>query len=160
MGIVKKINITNQSGTNTFYVADAYLESGMGIVGDRYYNNFKHPREQVTLIEEEIIQNFEKKIDKKIDSKDFRRNIITEGIELTKFINKKIKMDKLKFIKSETDDNIINIVYRGKVYGQWDEDANIRYPEDLTLDEDLSILIKIGIEIGKQMNSDDEDYFE
>ena len=92
MGIVKKINITNQSGTNTFYVADAYLESGMGIVGDRYYNNFKYPREQVTLIEEEIIQNFEKKIDKKIDSKDFRRNIITEGIELTKFINKKIKI--------------------------------------------------------------------
>ena len=92
MGIVKKINITNQSGANTFYVADAYLESGMGIVGDRYYNNFKHPREQVTLIEEEIIQDFEKKIDKKIDSKDFRRNIITEGIELTKFINKKIKI--------------------------------------------------------------------
>ena len=92
MGIVKKINITNQSGVNTFYVADAYLESGMGIVGDRYYNNFKYPREQVTLIEEEIIQNFEKKIDKKIDSKDFRRNIITEGIELTKFINKKIKI--------------------------------------------------------------------
>ena len=51
MGIVKKINITNQSGANTFYVVDAYLESGMGIVGDRYYNNFKHPREQVTLIE-------------------------------------------------------------------------------------------------------------
>ena len=92
MGIVKKINITNQSGTNTFYVVDAYLESGMGIVGDRYYNNFKYPREQVTLIEEEIIQNFEKKIDKKIDSKDFRRNIITEGIELTKFIDKKIKI--------------------------------------------------------------------
>ena len=44
------------------------------------------------LIEEEIIQNFEKKIDKKIDSKDFRRNIITEGIELTKFIDKKIKI--------------------------------------------------------------------
>ena len=41
MGIVKKINITSQSGGNTFYVADAYLESGMGIVGDRYYNNFK-----------------------------------------------------------------------------------------------------------------------
>ena len=35
MGIVKKINITSQSGENTFYVADAYLESGMGIVGDR-----------------------------------------------------------------------------------------------------------------------------
>ncbi len=92
MGVVKKINIISESGANTFYVEDAYLESGMGIVGDRYYNNFKHPREQVTLIEEEIIQNFENKIDKKIDGKDFRRNIITEGIELTKFINKRIKI--------------------------------------------------------------------
>ncbi|MDC0861584.1 sulfurase [Alphaproteobacteria bacterium] len=92
MGVVKKINITNESGANTFYVENAYLESGMGIVGDRYYNNFKHPREQVTLIEEEIIENFKNKIDRKIDGKDFRRNIITEGIELTKFINKKIKI--------------------------------------------------------------------
>ena len=69
-------------------------------------------------------------------------------------------MDKVKFIKSENDDNIINIIYGDKVYGQWDKDANIRYPEDLTLDEELAILIEIGIEIGKQMNSDESDYFE
>ena len=50
-------------------------------------------------------------------------------------------------------------MYGDKVYGQWDSDANIRYPEDLTLDEELSILIEIGIEIGKQMNSDEIDYF-
>jgi hypothetical protein len=68
-------------------------------------------------------------------------------------------MDKVKFIKSEKDNNIIDIVYGDKVYGQWDSDANIRYPEDLTLDEELSILIEIGIEIGKQMNSDEIDYF-
>ena len=69
-------------------------------------------------------------------------------------------MDKVKFIKSENDDNIINIIYGDKVYGQWDKDANIRYPEDLTLDEELAILIEIGIEIGKQINSDESDYFE
>lgn len=68
-------------------------------------------------------------------------------------------MDKVKFIKSNQDDNIINIVYEDKIYGQWDADANIRYPEDLTLDEELSILIEIGIEIGKQMKSDEEDPF-
>lgn len=66
-------------------------------------------------------------------------------------------MDKVKFIKSEKDNNIIDIVYGDKVYGQWDSDANIRYPEDLTLDEELSILIEIGIEIGKQMKSDESD---
>ncbi len=92
MGIVKKINITGKSGADTFYIEDAYLESGMGIVGDRYHNNFKDPREQVTLIEEEIIRDFEKRIYKKIDHKDFRRNIITQGIQLTKLINKRIKI--------------------------------------------------------------------
>lgn len=66
-------------------------------------------------------------------------------------------MDKVKFIKSEKDNNIIDIVYGDKVYGQWDSDANIRYPEDLTLDEELSMLIEIGIEIGKQMKSDEND---
>tara|TARA_B100000768_G_C11114095_1_gene304607 strand:+ start:430 stop:642 length:213 start_codon:yes stop_codon:yes gene_type:complete len=66
-------------------------------------------------------------------------------------------MDKVKFIKSEKDNNIIDIVYADKVYGQWDSDANIRYPEDLTLDEELSMLIEIGIEIGKQMKSDEND---
>ena len=66
-------------------------------------------------------------------------------------------MDKVKFIKSEKDNNIIDIIYGDKVYGQWDSDANIRYPEDLTLDEELVILIEIGIEIGKQMKSDESD---
>ena len=69
-------------------------------------------------------------------------------------------MDKVKFIKSQDDNNIINIIYGDKIYGKWDEDANIRYPEDLTLDEELSILIEIGIEIGKQMKSDEGEYFE
>ena len=66
-------------------------------------------------------------------------------------------MDKVKFIKSEKDNNIIDIIYGDKVYGQWDSDANIRYPEDLTLDEELSMLIEIGIEIGKQMKSHEND---
>ena len=48
----------------------------------------------------------------------------------------------------------IEIVYNGKVYGEWEKDANIDYPEDLTLSRDLSELIEIGIKIGKQMERD------
>lgn len=68
-------------------------------------------------------------------------------------------MDRIEFIKSDENENIINIVYDGKIYGKWDDDANIRYPEDLTLDEDLSELISIGIEIGKQMLLDEQNSF-
>jgi hypothetical protein len=65
-------------------------------------------------------------------------------------------MDKIKFIES---DDIVNIVYDGKIYGSWDKDANIRYPEDLTLDQELYSLIMIGIEIGKQIIIDEQKSF-
>ena len=64
-----------------------------GIINDRYYENFKNKYEQVTLIESEKIDDFNKKIRKKIDHKDFRRNIITSGIDLNKTINQKIQIN-------------------------------------------------------------------
>jgi hypothetical protein len=66
-------------------------------------------------------------------------------------------MDKIEFRKNK--DNIVDIIYEGKVYGKWDVDANIRYPEDLTLDGDLMNLINIGVEIGKQMIIDEQKSF-
>ena len=92
MSIIKKINITAKSEADTFYIEEAYLESNAGIVGDRYYNNYEKPSYQISLIEQEIIEDFEKKINQKIEHKDFRRNVITEGIPLTKLINKKIQI--------------------------------------------------------------------
>ena len=93
MGKIEAINITNISEDNTFYVNQAILEKGKGIVNDRYYGNFKEKKEQVTLINLEKINNFNDKIKQNIDAKNFRRNIIVSGIDLNKFINKKIKIN-------------------------------------------------------------------
>ena len=93
MGKIKAINISNLDGENTFYVNQAILMKNKGIINDRYYENFKNKYEQVTLIESEKIDDFNKKIRKKIDYKDFRRNIITSGIDLNKTINKKIQIN-------------------------------------------------------------------
>ena len=93
MGKIEAINITNISEDNTFYVNQAILEKGKGIVNDRYYGNFKEKKEQVTLINLEEINNFNNKIKQNIDAKNFRRNIIVSGIDLNKFINKKIKIN-------------------------------------------------------------------
>ena len=93
MGKIKAINISNLDGENTFYVNQALLMKNKGIINDRYYENFKKNYEQVTLIESEKIDDFNKKIRKKIDYKDFRRNIITSGIDLNKTINKKIQIN-------------------------------------------------------------------
>ena len=90
---IKAINITYLSGENTIYVNQAILERNKGIINDRYYENFKEKYEQVTLIESEKISYFNNKIKSKLNYKDFRRNIITTGIDLNKMINKKIQIN-------------------------------------------------------------------
>ena len=90
---IKAINITNLSGESTIYVNQAILKRNKGIINDRYYENFKKKYEQVTLIESEKISNFNKNIKRKFNYKDFRRNIITTGIDLNKMINKKIQIN-------------------------------------------------------------------
>ena len=95
MAKIEAINITNISEENTFYVNQAILEKGKGIVNDRYYENFKEKKEQVTLINLEDIDNFNKQIKQNIDAKDFRRNIIVSGINLNELIDKKIKVNEI-----------------------------------------------------------------
>ena len=95
MGKIEAINITNISEENTFYVNQAILEKGKGIVNDRYYENFKEKKEQVTLINLEDIDNFNNEIEQNIDAKDFRRNIIVSGINLNELIDKKIKVNEI-----------------------------------------------------------------
>ncbi len=92
MAKIEAINITNKSGDDTYYINQAFLEKNKGIVNDRYYENFKSKKEQVTLINIEEIELFKKKINQNINTKDFRRNIIVSGIDLSKFINRNIKI--------------------------------------------------------------------
>ena len=95
MGKIEAINISNISEENTFYINQAYLEKGKGIVNDRYYGNFKEKKEQVTLINIEEINNFNNQLNMSIEPKDFRRNIIVSAINLNELINKKIKINEV-----------------------------------------------------------------
>ena len=95
MGKIEAINISNISEANTFYVNQAYLEKGKGIVNDRYYENFKEKKEQVTLISLEEINAFNNQINQNIEPKDFRRNIIVSGTDLNKLIDKQIKINQV-----------------------------------------------------------------
>tara|TARA_A100001011_G_scaffold336134_1_gene365485 strand:- start:2227 stop:2673 length:447 start_codon:yes stop_codon:yes gene_type:complete len=92
MSKIKAINISNISGERTVYVNQAILNKNKGILNDRYYENFKNKYEQVTLIEAENIDYFNNITKKKTNYKDFRRNIITSGINLNNLINKKLQI--------------------------------------------------------------------
>ena len=90
MGKIEFINITSNSNNKTCYINQAFLEIDKGIVNDRYYDCYKDKKEQVTFINLEEIDTFNNNIGKNVDYKDFRRNIIISGINLSKCINKKI----------------------------------------------------------------------
>ena len=90
MSKIEFINITSTSDNKTCYVNQAFLEKNKGIVNDRYYNHYKNKKEQVTFINLEEIETFNNNIGRNVDYKDFRRNVIISGINLSKCINKKI----------------------------------------------------------------------
>lgn len=91
--MIEAINITNKSDQETFYINQAYLEKNKGIVNDRYYENFKNKKEQVTLIDMEEINLFNKLVEQDIDYKDFRRNIIVSGFKICEMVGEKIKIN-------------------------------------------------------------------
>ena len=96
MGKIEAINISHSSEADTVYVNQAFLEKNMGIVNDRYYNNYKSSMEQVTLIDKEEIDLFNYNIKNNIDYKDFRRNIIVSGVNLIHKLNKIILINDVK----------------------------------------------------------------
>ena len=122
MSKIKAINISNISGERTVYVNQAILNKNKGIINDRYYENFKNKYEHVTLIEAENIDYFNNITKKKINYKDFRRNIITSGINLNSLINKKLQIDNVvlkvhqlcqpcKYLQSKLNiDNLVKLL--------------------------------------------------
>lgn len=49
---------------------------------------------------------------------------------------------------------LVQIIYKDKIYGEWNNEANIDYAEDLIIGRDLNELIDIGIKIGRQIEKD------
>ena len=69
---------------------------GKGIVGDRYFLENNEKRKQITLIEIENIDIYNKISQTNIPAIKFRRNIVTEGIKLNDLIGKEFFIGKVK----------------------------------------------------------------
>jgi hypothetical protein len=90
MSTVIGIYIAESANAAMKFLSTAALEAGKGIVGDRYYNargTFSEkladlPDFEVTLIESERIESFNKEHGFDYNHGDLRRNIVTQGIDL------------------------------------------------------------------------------
>ena len=90
MSKVFKIGIAENNNKKVQEVNSIDLVANKGIVGDRYFKDFSDPLSQLTLIESENIDYYNSKFNSNIDYLDFRRNIITKGINLNDLVDKKI----------------------------------------------------------------------
>ena len=98
---IKAIYISRKAGDNVSGHQKVSLKAGKGIVGDRYYSesganrsSFKgQPDWEITLIESEVIEAFNRATGNKFHDSDFRRNLVTEGIELNNLVGKNFTID-------------------------------------------------------------------
>ena len=90
IGISEKLKGKMQRANNVQAV------TGKGIVNDRYFKENNHKKSQITLIEVENINYYNKITKTQIPSINFRRNIITSGIRLNELLNKEFYIGKVR----------------------------------------------------------------
>jgi len=96
MSTVFEIGITEKNNQEIERKETIEVIASKGIIGDRYFHDFNGDREQITLIESENIDYYNKNFNTNFNYLDFRRNIITKDIELNNLIGKTIQVGKIK----------------------------------------------------------------
>ena len=92
MAEVFKLGIAAKNNQPIKEVNSIEVLANKGIVGDRHFNDFNDPYNQLSLIESENIDDYNIKFGLDIPYVNFRRNIITKGIQLNDLIGKKLQI--------------------------------------------------------------------
>jgi len=96
MSKVLKLGIASANNKDIKEVESVEVLANKGIVGDRHFKDFNDPYCQLTLIESENIDQYNAKYNLKIPYINFRRNIVTHGIQLNDLIGKKLLIGKVE----------------------------------------------------------------
>ena len=96
MGQVVQIGIVNSKGDQIQNVDVVEAIKGKGLLNDRKFEENNQKERQVTLIEIENINHFNKISKTSIPPVDFRRNIITKNIKLNDLLDKEFFIGNVK----------------------------------------------------------------
>ncbi len=89
MSKVFKIGRTTLNNQKITEVESVEVVADKGIVGDRHFREYNDPYSQLSLIESENINYYNIKYSLNIPYVEFRRNIVTEGVQLNNLIGKR-----------------------------------------------------------------------
>ncbi|MDC0454584.1 MOSC domain-containing protein [Candidatus Pelagibacter sp.] len=86
---VLKLGIASKNNQSIDEVNSIEVLANKGVVGDRHFKEFNDPYNQISLIESENIDYYNNKYSLDIPYINFRRNVITKGIQLNDLVSKK-----------------------------------------------------------------------
>ena len=98
MAKVKKICIAKNSGDKMEDVNQIEVIANKGIVNDRYFKDSNESDLQITLIESENIDYYNRISNSQIPYINFRRNVITREIELNNLVSKYFFIGEVKLL--------------------------------------------------------------
>ena len=87
---VYKLGISTEHNQSINEVNSINVLANQGIIGDRHFKEFNDPYNQLSLIESENIDYYNIKYSLNIPYINFRRNVVTKGIQLNDLVGKKI----------------------------------------------------------------------
>ena len=93
---VVNICITSESGKKMESMNSIKVIANKGIVNDRYFKENNDKNNQITLIESENVDYYNKISGTDFIPTDFRRNVITKGISLNKLVGKEILIGEVR----------------------------------------------------------------
>ena len=96
MGKVLKIGISENKSNKIVNVNEVEAIKGKGLVGEKHFKENNNKRIQITLIEIENINHYNKITGTKFPAINFLRNIVTEGIRLNVLVGKEFFIGKVK----------------------------------------------------------------
>ena len=96
MGKILEIGISENISDKIVNVNEVELIKGKGLVGEKHFKENNNKRIQITLIEIENINHYNKITETTIPAIDFLRNIITEGIQLNVLVGKEFFIGTVK----------------------------------------------------------------
>ena len=96
MGKVLEIGISENISNKIVNVNEVEAIKGKGLIGEKHFKEDNKKRSQITLIEIENINHYNKITGTKIPAINFLRNIVTEGIGLNALVGKEFFIGKIK----------------------------------------------------------------
>jgi len=105
VGSIAGIYIATQKGDLIQGHKQVAVKAGKGIVGDRYYSetgknrsSYKgEPDWEITLIEAEVVEEFNRNEGHQFHESDFRRNLVTRNVRLNQLVGKRFSINDTLF---------------------------------------------------------------